>query len=251
MGKVSLPLDVRSSSDIPAFEKILEKGPMAVVLVYADWCGHCDTYKKNVWNPLKSLKNKTMNMASVHYDQLANTSISNAKLEGYPSVLVVGKDKIPATFNSNSGTTNAMPTSNDASTMKRLVTTPVPAPAPYQENSLPDIIVPDETNTTIQNLTTPNVDEDIPNISTSVNENVPNTSINNLTPPNLDEDETKPNTSINTNSKTEGVNITRNGNLKNTIKRNTQGTTPLLRGGRLYSRLTKRNRKKRSSKRKN
>ena len=171
MGKVSLPLDVRSSSDIPAFEKILEKGPMAVVLVYADWCGHCDKYKKNVWNPLKSLKNKTMNMASVHYDQLANTSISNAKLEGYPSVLVVGKDKIPATFNSNSGTTNAMPTSNDASTMKRLVTTPVPAPAAYQENDLPDIVVPDETNST-------NMDEEMSNTSQNMDEEMSNTSQN-------------------------------------------------------------------------
>lgn len=212
MGKVSLPLDVRSSSDIPAFEKILEKGPMAIVLVYADWCGHCDTYKKNVWNPLKSMKDKTMNMASVHYDQLANTSISNAKLEGYPSVLVVGKDKIPATFNSDSGTTNAMPSSNNISTMKNLMTTTVPAPAEKVDNDidLPDIVVPNETNTTVKNLTPPNVNED----------------------------------QSNSNYRTEGVNITRNGTLKNTLRRNTQGTTPLLRGGgRLYARLTKRNRK--------
>lgn len=215
MGKVALPLDVRSSSDIPAFESMLENGPMAVVLVYADWCGHCDKYTKNVWNPLKSVKNKTMNMASVHYDQLENTSLSNAKLEGYPSVLVVGKDKIPATFNSESGNTNAMPTSNDVSTMKRLVTSPVSTSSSNSTNEteLPDIVVPDETNTTVNNITPPDTNEDISY----------------------------------TNSKTEGVNITRNG----TTKRNTQGTTPLLRGGRLYTRLTKRNRKKRSSKRKN
>lgn len=233
MGKVSLPLDVRSSNDIPAFEKMLEGGPMAIVLVYADWCGHCDKYKKNVWNPLKSMKNKTMNMASVHYDQLNNTSLSSAKLEGYPSVLVVGKDKIPATFNSESGNTNAIPTSNNVSTMKRLVTTPVPSPMSQRsqrsqtinrsqrsqrsqtinEDELPDIIVPNETNTTV----------------------------NNITPPNINEDET------NVNSKTEGVNITRNGTLKN----NTQGTTPLLRGGgRLYSRMMKSRRKRKHSYRK-
>ena len=33
MGKVSLPMDIRSSSDIPAFEDMLSKGPMAVILV--------------------------------------------------------------------------------------------------------------------------------------------------------------------------------------------------------------------------
>ena len=128
MGKLSLPLDVRSPSDIPALENILGKGPMAVVLVYADWCGHCDTFKKNVWNPMKSTKGRTMNMASVHYDQLDNTSLSGTKINGYPSVLVVGKDKKPATFNTDEGETNAMPNTSDLSSMKRLVSAPMPNP---------------------------------------------------------------------------------------------------------------------------
>ena len=126
MGKINVPLDVRNENDVPAFEKILENGPMMVVLVYADWCGHCTKYKENVWSPLKSIKNRTMNMASVHYDQLENTSLKNSKIDGYPSLLVVGKDKVPATFKSPSGTTtNAMPKSNDFTTMKNLVTSPV------------------------------------------------------------------------------------------------------------------------------
>ena len=41
MGKLQLPLDVRSPDSIPAFEDLISKGPMAIVLVYADWCGHC------------------------------------------------------------------------------------------------------------------------------------------------------------------------------------------------------------------
>lgn len=126
MGKLHVPLDVRSKKDIPAFEDILKKGPMMIVLVYADWCGHCTKYKENVWSPLKSLKDRTMNMASVHYDQLPSTSLKNAKIDGYPSMLVVGQDKVPATFKSSSGTsTNAMPKSNDFTTMKNLVTSPV------------------------------------------------------------------------------------------------------------------------------
>jgi len=129
MGKVKLPMDVRSSKDIPAFENMLSGGPMAVVLVYADWCGHCDTYKKNVWSGLKSTKDRTVNLASVHHDQLENTSLQGSKIDGYPSILVVGKDKKPAVFNNNSGVTNAMPNTNEVSTMKSLITTPVPEEA--------------------------------------------------------------------------------------------------------------------------
>ena len=129
MGKIKLPMDVRSPKDIPAFEDMLSGGPMAVVLVYADWCGHCDTYKKNVWSPLKSMSNRTVNLASVHHDQLEKTSLQGSKIDGYPSILVVGKDKKPATFNTRSGETNAMPNTSEVSTMKSLITTPVPEEA--------------------------------------------------------------------------------------------------------------------------
>ena len=126
MGKINVPLDIRNEKDIPAFEKTLSNGPMMIVLVYADWCGHCTKYKENVWSPLKSVKNRTMNMASVHYDQLPNTSLKNAKIDGYPSLLVVGKDKTPATFKSPTGArTNALPKANDFTTMKNLVSSPV------------------------------------------------------------------------------------------------------------------------------
>ena len=126
MGKIKLPMDIRDKSQIPAFEEALENGPMMIVLVYADWCGHCTKYKDNVWNPLKNIKDRKMNMASVHYDQLENTSLKNSKIEGYPSLLVAGPDKTPATFKNADGTsTNALPKSNDFTTIKNLVTSPV------------------------------------------------------------------------------------------------------------------------------
>ena len=121
MGKITLPMDVRNSNDIPAFEDMLSNGPMAIVLVYADWCGHCTTYKKNVWGPLKKTKGRNVNMASVHYDQLANTSLNNSKINGYPSVLLIGNDKKPATFDNNNEQTNAMPEANNLKVMTRLV----------------------------------------------------------------------------------------------------------------------------------
>ena len=124
-GKLQAPLDIRSKKDIPAFEHMLSSGPMVIVLVYADWCGHCTTYKNNVWTPLKSTPNKMANMASVHYDQLDNTSLRGSKISGYPTVMVVGNDKKPATFNDESGIpTNAIPNANDLNTMRQLVKTP-------------------------------------------------------------------------------------------------------------------------------
>jgi thiol-disulfide isomerase/thioredoxin len=168
MGRISLPMDVRSTSDIPAFENMLTKGPMAVVLVYADWCGHCNTYKENVWSPLKSTKGRKLNMASVHYDQLENTSLKNSKIEGYPSLLVVGTDKKPATFNTDSGVTNAMPNANELSTMKKIITAPVNTNK--NRNSLRNVNVEDTNvenmNSSLENMDTNDEDSSVENANT-------------------------------------------------------------------------------------
>ena len=156
MGKIKLPMDIRDKSQIPAFEEMLENGPMMVVLVYADWCGHCTKYKDNVWNPLKTIKDRRMNMASIHYDQLENTSLKDSKIEGYPSLLVAGPDKTPATFKNSDGTsTNALPKSNDFTTMKNLVTSPV--------------ISDDEKEYEFDGTTLPNISKEAANISNSLN----------------------------------------------------------------------------------
>ena len=167
LGKISVP-DVRSKKDVPALEKLLKKGPITFVLVYADWCGHCDRYKNNVWSPLKSMRNRTSNLASVHYDQLENTSLANAKIDGYPSMLVVGKDKTPATFNGNSGVTNAMPDANNLETMKKVVTAPV--------NTSVSTLNSKNTNTKtnlgdITNLNSLNISSTPPDVRTPMSQN--------------------------------------------------------------------------------
>lgn len=93
--KKSSTLDVRTPKDIPSFEKLLSKGPMAMVLVYADWCGHCTNLKQKVWNDSTLSKTKNINTAAVHYDMLDQTSLKNAPVQGYPSMFLVGKDKEP------------------------------------------------------------------------------------------------------------------------------------------------------------
>lgn len=117
--------DVRSKKDIAGFESLLGKGPLTIVLVYADWCGHCQTFKQNMWNEVSQMPEKTVNTASVHYDMVENTSLKNAKIDGYPSLLLVGTDKKPATFKSEEGATNAMPAPTSVEELKSMVNTPV------------------------------------------------------------------------------------------------------------------------------
>ncbi len=68
---------------------------MAVVLVYADWCGHCQTFKNKVWNENTLNRTKNLNTASVHYDMVDQTSMKNTPIQGYPSMFLVGKDNKP------------------------------------------------------------------------------------------------------------------------------------------------------------
>lgn len=119
MVQKSKSVDVRSKKDVAKLEHDIKIGPITVVLVYADWCGHCTRFKENVWSKLTS-EPHPVNLASVHHDQLENTSLKDAKIRGYPSVLVVGKDGKPASFNVEGDETNAMPNA-DLETLKKIV----------------------------------------------------------------------------------------------------------------------------------
>ena len=122
MVKNSKTVDVRSRKDVASLENIIKSGPITIVLIYADWCGHCTRFKENVWSKL--LENShNAKLASIHHDQLENTSLKDAKIKGYPSVLVVGKDGKPAVFKGPAGEeepTNAMPNA-DLETLEKIV----------------------------------------------------------------------------------------------------------------------------------
>lgn len=130
IGHITPPIDVRNEGQVGSFESMLSTGPITIVLVYADWCGHCTKFKDNTWNKVNALPNKTVNTASVHYDMLDKTSLKNAKIEGYPSLLLVGTDKKPADFrDENTGAKmNAMPMPESAAALEEVVTTPVSEP---------------------------------------------------------------------------------------------------------------------------
>ena len=88
VGKLAPYVDVRKSSDIPMFESMIKTGPV-IVLVYADWCGHCKKFKQTMWDEVANSSNKSMNTAAVHYDMVDKTSMKNAEIEGYPTLFEV------------------------------------------------------------------------------------------------------------------------------------------------------------------
>lgn len=125
MGRIMSPVDVRSADKIGAFEGMLGSGPLTLVLVYADWCGHCQRFKKDTWNDLSTMSNRKMNIAAVRDDMLPKTSLANSKIKGYPSLMLVGTDKRPAEFSEEGEVTNAMP-SNEKKNLQSLLQTPLP-----------------------------------------------------------------------------------------------------------------------------
>ncbi len=136
-GQLSAPVDVRSQNSIGAFEDLLTKGPITIILIYADWCGACTRFKENTWNDVTTIppNQRKLNIASVREDMLPLTSIKNAKINGYPSLLLVGKDKQPAEFLDEQGQpTNAMP-NNEKENILKILKTSYPNVPPANSNT--------------------------------------------------------------------------------------------------------------------
>ena len=122
-GKV---LDVRSSRHGKLLDNLMVKGPLTLVFARLDGCGPCERFKKEVWTPLTKLKNRSMNLATIESSAIANTSLAPYAPQQYPTIMLVGPDKKPATFVDESGqTTNSMPRKNtlseDRATLSSLV----------------------------------------------------------------------------------------------------------------------------------
>ena len=108
--KGSKILDVRSDGAVKLFEKALVKGPLTLVYVNAKWCGACHRFNDEVWSKLTKLKNRSVNLASVDSEYIGKTSLANVPRKFYPTLMLVGKDKKPATFEDEEGQpTNTMP----------------------------------------------------------------------------------------------------------------------------------------------
>jgi len=89
--------EVRTAEEAQRLEQALkDKDGDALLLVFADWCGHCTTYKP-LWKKLAAMaKAKEANSvltAAVHFDQVDKVpALKDAKLEGYPTVIRIRED---------------------------------------------------------------------------------------------------------------------------------------------------------------
>ena len=97
VGNILPPIDVRSPKDIPGFMKRVLAGPVTIVLVYADWCGHCvefmPKFKSMIWSP-----ERTTQVASIESSmekqvkdalQKNNSQVKPINVEGYPTTLIM------------------------------------------------------------------------------------------------------------------------------------------------------------------
>ena len=115
-------IDVTKLEDVDKLVDHIKNNVVTLLLIYADWCGHCGTFKEQVWKKLASLKGRKVAMAQINEKMLANTPFADTKIDGYPTNMLVGKDMKPATFKDESGeATNSMPNTRNLPVMTELV----------------------------------------------------------------------------------------------------------------------------------
>lgn len=120
------PLDITDPSQIPELEAAIKNGPATMILVHADWCGHCQTYKPT-WSDLENTPGRVANIARVKETVFPKVpSLSKAKIQGYPSVVVVTPEGEIEEFpvEGSSETTNAVPFMRDTDKMKEELRVP-------------------------------------------------------------------------------------------------------------------------------
>lgn len=97
-GKILPPLDVRTNKQLGEFKRRIKKGPLTIVLVYADWCGHChtmmphfDTASKSPERSIQSVKINEQMLTNVNsfVNKSVNKSAKPINVEGYPSIMLI------------------------------------------------------------------------------------------------------------------------------------------------------------------
>jgi thioredoxin-like negative regulator of GroEL len=161
-------VDVRSEGDIGKLMDLIKKNKIVLILIYADWCGHCGTFKEKVWTPLSGMKDRKVPLAAINEKVLGKAKIMNGvKVDGYPFVAMMGQDGRPAEFEGDAGEpTNAVPNTRDLAGMQELVRTDpteVVNSAPMANASGPAETAPEEEDEPVSVEPTPSAEENLNN----------------------------------------------------------------------------------------
>jgi thiol-disulfide isomerase/thioredoxin len=121
MGRLLPPVDITNTRMINELGKRISKGPLTLVFVYADWCGHCQSYKP-LMSKLESMNGRSIQTARIRDDILPHSPLANEKIEGYPTLMLVDQNGKPVTFKTPEGTaTNAIPEARNMNQMSLIV----------------------------------------------------------------------------------------------------------------------------------
>jgi thiol-disulfide isomerase/thioredoxin len=87
-------MDVKTVSQVDKLVENIKNNVLTLMLVYADWCGHCKTFKNDIWNKLASLKGRKISMAQVNEKVLSHLKerIPGLNVDGFPTVTLAGND---------------------------------------------------------------------------------------------------------------------------------------------------------------
>lgn len=144
-GRVSAPVVVDSEDKIKKFESLI--GPV-IVLVFADWCGHCQKYKP-FWKQLENDPNRSVNIAAVRDDMINRTSLVKRAepVKSYPTVLFLNEKGKAVNFKDKTGNiSQEVPERGNMENMRALIRSAgTPAGKTIlEENSAPELEVSTE-----------------------------------------------------------------------------------------------------------
>jgi thiol-disulfide isomerase/thioredoxin len=97
VGRIFPPVDVRNKGSLGEVLKRIRAGPITIMLVYADWCGHCKHFKPH-FDAASRSPNRTVQAVEVSDKafpavnaaiQGMNGNASGLPVEAYPTVLLL------------------------------------------------------------------------------------------------------------------------------------------------------------------